>query len=196
LRGPVESAQYTSVDYTHALDDHLVLGSIGTVGDALDNALAESFVDSYKTELISDRVWRSQAQLELATVDWVAWFNHDRLHSSLGDIPPVEFEQHAAVAALTVNAQGAVDGSLQAICQTPAHEPRTSRPSTIGLESVLEGSMSTENASVRGSGGSAQAATTVVKRRELECGLSAVRSGFTHTHRTIKTNNQNTVRPT
>jgi transposase InsO family protein len=45
-----------------------VLASIGTVGDALDNALAESFVDSYKAELISDRVWRSHAQLELATV--------------------------------------------------------------------------------------------------------------------------------
>ena len=59
-------------------------------------------VDSYKTELIADRVWRSQAQVELATVAWVAWFNHDRLHSSLGDIPPVEFEQrHAAAIALT-----------------------------------------------------------------------------------------------
>jgi putative transposase len=75
-----------------------VLGSIVTVGDAYDNALAESFVDSYKTELISDRVWRSRAELELATVEWVAWFNHDRLHSSLGDIPPVEFEQHHAAA--------------------------------------------------------------------------------------------------
>lgn len=95
-------SQYTSEDYTQTLDDHLVLASIGTVGDALDNALAESYVDSYKTELIADRVWRSQAQVELATVAWVAWFNHDRLHSSLGDIPPVEFEQrHAAAIALT-----------------------------------------------------------------------------------------------
>ena len=69
-------SQYTSCDYTQVLDDHEVLASIGTVGDALDNALAESFVDSYKTELIADRVWRSRAQLELATVQWVAWFNH------------------------------------------------------------------------------------------------------------------------
>ena len=75
-------SQYTSMDYTQTLDDHGVLASIGTVGDAMDNALAESFVDSYKTELIADRVWRSQAQLELATVEWVAWFNHDRLHDS------------------------------------------------------------------------------------------------------------------
>src|SRR5207245_628623 len=76
-------SQYTSIDYTQVLDDHLVLASIGTVGDALDNALAESYVDSYKTELIADRVWRSRAQVELATVQYVSWFNHDRLHSSL-----------------------------------------------------------------------------------------------------------------
>ena len=54
-------SQYTSIDYTQTLDDHRVLASIGTVGDALDNALAESFVDSYKTELIADRVWRSSS---------------------------------------------------------------------------------------------------------------------------------------
>jgi len=63
------------------------------------NALAESFVDSYKTELIADRVWRSRAQLELATVEWVGWFNHQRLHEALGDIPPTEFEAlHRAAA--------------------------------------------------------------------------------------------------
>ena len=90
-------SQYTSFDYTQVLDDHEVLASIGTVGDALDNALAESFVDSYKTELIADRVWRSRAQLELATVEYVGWFNHERLHEALGDIPPIEFEQHHAL---------------------------------------------------------------------------------------------------
>ncbi len=52
-------SQYTSFDYTQALDDHEVLASIGSVGDAYDNAMAESFVDSFKTELIRDRVWRS-----------------------------------------------------------------------------------------------------------------------------------------
>ena len=90
-------SQYTSFDYTQVLDDHEVLASIGTVGDALDNALAESFVDSYKTELIADRVWRSRAQLELATVEYVGWFNHERLHEALGDIPPIEFEQRHAL---------------------------------------------------------------------------------------------------
>ncbi len=89
-------SQYTSTDYTQVLDDHRVLASVGSVGDAYDNALAESFVDSFKTELIADRVWRTRSQLELAVVEYIAWFNHDRLHESLGDIPPVEFETLAA----------------------------------------------------------------------------------------------------
>ena len=54
--------------------------------------LAESFVDSFKTELIADRVWRTRAQLELAVVEYISWFNHDRPHEALDDIPPVEFE--------------------------------------------------------------------------------------------------------
>ena len=61
-------SQYTSEDYTQVLDDHDVLASIGSVGDAYDNALAESFVDTYKTELIADRVWCTRAQLQLETV--------------------------------------------------------------------------------------------------------------------------------
>ena len=85
-------SQYTSIDYTQTLDDHGVLASVGSVGDAYDNALAESFVDSFKTELITDRVWQTRSQLELAILAYIAWFNRDRLHESLGDLPPVEFE--------------------------------------------------------------------------------------------------------
>jgi transposase InsO family protein len=66
--------------------------SVGSVGDAYDNAMAESFVDSFKTELIADRSWRSRTQLELAVVAYIAWFNNDRLHESLGDLSPAEFE--------------------------------------------------------------------------------------------------------
>ena len=88
-----QGSQYTSEDYTQVLDDHQVLASVGTVGDCYDNALAESFVDSYKTELIRDRVWRTNAQLELATVRYVGWFNNRRLHSSIGNRPPVEHER-------------------------------------------------------------------------------------------------------
>ncbi len=89
-------SQYTSIDYTQTLTDHGVLCSVGSVGDAYDNALAESFVDSFKTELISDRVWKTRSQLELAVVEYVCWFNHGRLHESLKDIPPAEFEALAA----------------------------------------------------------------------------------------------------
>ena len=92
MRRPVESEQYTSIDYTQTLADHGVLASVGSVGDAYDNAVAESFVDSFKTELIADRVWRSRSQLELAVVEYIGWFNHDRLHEALGDIPPAEME--------------------------------------------------------------------------------------------------------
>ncbi len=85
-------SQYTSFDFTQELRDHGVLGSIGSVGDAYDNAMAESFVDTFKTELTSDRRFASISGLELAIVEWVSWSNHDRLHSELGDIPPSEFE--------------------------------------------------------------------------------------------------------
>jgi putative transposase len=85
-------SQYTSYAFQQVLDDHRVLGSIGSVGDAYDNAMAESFVDSFKTELIADRVWRTRSQLDLAIVEYVSWFNHHRLHQALGDRPPAEAE--------------------------------------------------------------------------------------------------------
>jgi putative transposase len=90
-------SQYTSIDYTQTLTDNRVLASVGSVGDAHDNAMAESFLDSFKTELIVDRVWRTRSQLELAVVEYVGWFNHARLHESLGDLPPAEFEALYAV---------------------------------------------------------------------------------------------------
>ena len=92
MRRPVESGQYTSFDFTQALHDNDVLGSLGSTGDAYDNAMAESFVDSFKTELIRDRVWKTRTQLELAVVEWVGWYNHARLHSALKHIPPKGYE--------------------------------------------------------------------------------------------------------
>ena len=109
-------SQYTSIDYTQTLDDHGVLASVGSVGDALDNALAESFVDSFKTELIADRVWQSRPQLELATVEYVGWFNHERLHESLGDIPPAEYEQRW----LALTAATGADPDNQSVAATAA----------------------------------------------------------------------------
>jgi len=93
-----QGSQYVSEDYTQLLDDAKVLASVGSVGDAYDNALAESFVDSFKTELIKDRVWHSNTRLELAIMQYVAWFNTRRLHSSIGNRPPVEHEDEWRVA--------------------------------------------------------------------------------------------------
>jgi hypothetical protein len=134
---PTPGAQYTSIDYTQVVDDHAVLASIGSVADALDTALAESFVDSHETELIADRVWRSRAQLELATVEYVSWFNHDRLHESLGDILPLEFEAlHAPKP--TRNSPISVNGSVAAIAPRPANGLTMRRFSTTGADSGLQ----------------------------------------------------------
>src|SRR5215210_6492756 len=86
-------SQYLSNDFQQVLDDHRVLASIGSVGDALDNAMAESFVDTFKTELVADRVFKTHRSLKLAVVEWIAWYNHQRLHERIGDIPPAEYEQ-------------------------------------------------------------------------------------------------------
>jgi transposase InsO family protein len=85
-------SQYTSREFQQVLDDHQVLASIGSVGDAYDNALAESFVDTLKTELVADRIFTSRRALELAVVAWIGWYNETRLHSSIGDQSPAEHE--------------------------------------------------------------------------------------------------------
>ena len=85
-------SQYLSYDYNQELDDHDVLASIGSVGDAYDNAMAESFVDSFKTELIADRVWRNRRSSSSRSSPTSAGSTTERLHESLGDIPPAEHE--------------------------------------------------------------------------------------------------------
>jgi putative transposase len=174
LRGPVEPGQYTSTDYTQVLDDHRVLASIGTVGDALDNALAESFVDSYKTELIADRVWRSRSQLELATVEYIGWFNHDRLHESLGDIPPVEFEQlHHACQSLTSG-----NGSVAVLSPKAAEGIRTRRISTDGVDFAADRSLATEIAPaalIASDVDRARTASGLIEVRTAPAGLCALR---------------------
>ena len=140
-------SQYTSEDYTQTLDDAEALASIGTVGDAYDNAMAESFVDSYKTELIADRVWRSRAQLELASVEYVAWFNTQRLHEALGDIPPVEFEAlHAAQ--IKLNPPTSQDGSLAALASRPADGLTQRHVEPIGVDLALQGSIASGTGAV------------------------------------------------
>ena len=86
-------SQYTSIAFTERLAAAGVQPSVGTVGDAYDNALAESVIGLFKTELISPRgPWRTAEQVELATLDYVDWYNHQRLLETCGDIPPAELE--------------------------------------------------------------------------------------------------------
>jgi putative transposase len=93
-------SQYTSVLYTDRIDEVGAAPSIGTVGDSYDNAMAESVMGIFKTELHRNPAalaanggpWRGLDDLEIATCAWVSWFNEERLHSELGDKTPEEFE--------------------------------------------------------------------------------------------------------
>jgi putative transposase len=86
-------SQYVSLAYTERLAEIGARPSIGSIGDSYDNSLAESVNGLYKTELIRRQgPWRNAEHVELATLAYVEWFNHRRLHSELGDVPPVEFE--------------------------------------------------------------------------------------------------------
>ena len=88
-------SQFTSVRFTERLDEIGARPSIGTIADSFDNALAETTNGLYKAECVygpDADGWNDVDQLELATLSWVHWFNHDRLHGYLGDVPPAEFE--------------------------------------------------------------------------------------------------------
>ncbi len=86
-------SQYTSIRYTERLAEAGIAPSVGSVGDSYDNAMAESAIGLFKTELIDQRgPWRTADQVELSTLEWINWFNYARLHSEIGDIPPAELE--------------------------------------------------------------------------------------------------------
>lgn len=86
-------SQYVSIRYTERLAEAGIEPSVGSKGDSYDNALAETINGLYKTELIHRRApWKTREALELATLEWVTWFNHHRLLKSIGYIPPAEAE--------------------------------------------------------------------------------------------------------
>ena len=93
LRRPLEPKQYLSIRYTERLAEAGIEPSVGSVGDSYDNALAETIIGLYKTEVIRrSGPWRSIEEVEFATLEWVDWFNHRRLFGPIGNIPPAEFE--------------------------------------------------------------------------------------------------------
>ena len=100
MRRPVETAQYLAIRYTERLADAGIEPSVGSVGDSFDNALAETVIGLFKTEVIRRRgPWRGLEAVEFATLEWVDWFNHRRLLGLIGHVPPAEAEAayHAQV---------------------------------------------------------------------------------------------------
>ncbi len=86
--------QYLSITYTERLAEAGIAPSVGSVGDSFDNALAETVIGLFKTEVVRRRgPWRSFEAVEYATVDWIDWFNHRRLLEPIGSVPPAEAEE-------------------------------------------------------------------------------------------------------
>lgn len=85
-------SQYTSLVYTDRLDELQIAPSVGSKGDAYDNAMAESWVATFKSELVNWVGLTSYERVEHETLAWISFYNHERLHEALGDMPPVEFE--------------------------------------------------------------------------------------------------------
>lgn len=86
-------SQYVSLAYTQRLKEAKAMVSVGTVGNSYDNALAESINGLYKAEVIHRQSWKNRQDVELATLDWVNWFNNRRLLERIGYVAPVEAEQ-------------------------------------------------------------------------------------------------------
>ena len=92
-------SQYTSIAHGKRLEEAGMCPSIGTRGDSLDNAVAESTIGLYKTECTKPNgPWRNELHLEYATLVYVEWYNAERLHGTCGDVPPAEFEQRFRMA--------------------------------------------------------------------------------------------------
>ena len=97
-------SQYTSFAFTQRLVDAGADASIGSIGDGYDNAVAESTIGLYKTELINQQgPWKSMEQVEFATLQWVDWYNNSRLHGSCDKLTPVEYEKTKARRPLNKN---------------------------------------------------------------------------------------------
>ena len=87
-------SQYLSIRYTERLAAAGIEASAGSVGDSYDNALAETIIGLYKTEVIRTRgPWKTIDDVEYATLEWVDWFNNRRLLAPIGNVPPAEYEQ-------------------------------------------------------------------------------------------------------
>ena len=117
--GPVATAtppggeQYRAIRYTDRLADAGVVASVGSKGDSYDNAAAEAFNSLYKSELIHNKgPWVGVTDIEIATAEYLDWFNHRRLHGEIGHIPPAELENNYYAQTAASSAELATIGSL------------------------------------------------------------------------------------
>jgi putative transposase len=103
LQRSVETGQYRAIRYSQRLAEAGAVASVGSKGDSFDNAMAEAFNSLYKAELVRNKgPWRGLDDLEMATVEYIDWYNNRRLHGELGHVPPAEYEQlHAMTQPVT-----------------------------------------------------------------------------------------------
>ncbi len=107
-------SQYLAIRYTERLGEKGAVSSVGSKGDSYDNALAETIIGLYKTEVIYHRGgWKGIDDVSFSTLEWVDWFNHRRLLEPIGDVPPVEFEATYYAKEETEEAEGLRDPSLR-----------------------------------------------------------------------------------
>jgi putative transposase len=106
--------QYLSIRYTERLEEAGIETSVGSRGDAYDNAMAESIIGLFKAEVIRhEGPWKGLEEVEFATLEWVDWFNNARLLEPLGYVPPAEFEEtYYALSAATAGEEGLKEESL------------------------------------------------------------------------------------
>ena len=103
-------SQYLSIRYTERLAEAGIIASVGTTGDSYDNALAETIIGLYKAEVIHHRgPWKGREAVEYATLEWVAWYNSQRLMEPLGYLPPAEYEAQYYTAQTTPAGVGALN---------------------------------------------------------------------------------------
>lgn len=96
--------QYTSIRYSERLAVAGIAPSVGSVADSYDNALAEALNGTFKAELIDRFTWHTRTEAEDATTRWIGWYNNERIHTSIGDIPPAEYEAAYYPATITPKA--------------------------------------------------------------------------------------------
>jgi transposase InsO family protein len=131
-------SQYVSLRYTDRLDELGIAPSVGSRGDAYDNAMAEAWVGTFKAELVAGRRFASFEQAEHEALCWIGFYNAERLHEELGDIPPDEFEanwrRRAGAGALSGDLRPS-PGPAQVLVppfSCPSGRPRPSVPALVG----------------------------------------------------------------